>query len=206
MFLTLMVIGLSGLFVMAVPAFGGKHHGAFGRLGRGDAAQAALHAGQAAKLAGETAMVPSSGGHKSWLRLVPSPRLVFSMLALFGAFANAFVAAAGLAPLVAAAAAVVPAVLVERFAVMPIWRLMFRFQGEPSSPLEATILSDATAVTAFKNGRGIVSLVRDGRSVQFAASLIDEQRHLQVRVGDRLRVEDVDVRRERLTVSALSRH
>ena len=79
--------------------------------------------------------------------------------------------------------------------------LLFRFEGRPSSPLEELVLCDATAVTAFRNGRGIVSLVRDGRSVQFSAQLIEAQAAMEVRVGDRLRVEDLDAQRERLTVS-----
>jgi hypothetical protein len=208
MFLILMVIGLSGLVVMAVPAF--THHGAIGKLG---GTTRALHAAQVGKLAAsqhaltaatppghDTTIVPADPGAR-WTRLVPSPRLVFSLLALFGAFGNAFVAAAGLAPLAAALAAIVPTVLVERFAVTPVWRLVFRFQAEPSSPLEACILSEARAVTAFRNGRGIVSVVRDGRAVQFSGSLTPAQAHLPVRVGDRLRVEDVDAKRERLTLS-----
>jgi hypothetical protein len=201
MFLILMVIGLSGLVVMAVPAF--THHGAIGKLG---GTTRALHAAQVGKLAAsqhaltaatppghDTTIVPADPGAR-WTRLVPSPRLVFSLLALFGAFGNAFVAAAALA-------AIVPTVLVERFAVTPVWRLVFRFQAEPSSPLEACILSEARAVTAFRNGRGIVSVVRDGRAVQFSGSLTPAQAHLPVRVGDRLRVEDVDAKRERLTLS-----
>jgi hypothetical protein len=56
-------------------------------------------------------------------------------------------------------------------------------------------------VTPFRNGRGMVSLVRDGRLVQFAAQLTDAHAGMEVRVGDRLRVEDLDSQRERLTVS-----
>ena len=134
-------------------------------------------------------------------RFIPSPRLIFSVLALYGAFGNALVRAAHLTPLVAALLAVVPAAAVERFAVTPLWNLLFRFEGRSSSPLEELVLGDATAVTAFRNGRGIVSLVRDGRLVQFSAQLIEAQAALEVRVGDRLRVEDLDAQRERLTVS-----
>ena len=63
------------------------------------------------------------------------------------------------------------------------------------------MLADARAVTPFRNGRGIVELVRDGRIVQFDARLVDPQAGLAVKVGDRLRVEEVDAQRERLTVS-----
>ena len=180
MFLTFMVIGLVGLLVMALPALGrhGLHHGAL------HAKAALTHAGHAA----------------SATRFIPSPRLIFSVLALYGAFGNAGVHAFHLTPLVAGLAAVVPAIAIERFCVTPLWNLLFRFAGPPSSPLAELVLCEATAVTAFRNGRGIVSLVRDGRIVQFAAQLPPSHAERQVRVGDRLRVEDLDAQRERVTV------
>lgn len=209
MFLVLMVVGLAGLAVMALPALGrhaGGGHGLLraghaGRLSAGHVAHAAggaagkLAAGHAA--AGK-ALVPQHATGVT--RFLPSPRLVLSLLALFGAFGNVLVAL-GLAPWAAALAAIAPAALVERFAVTPVWRLLFRFQGQPSGPLEEVVMSDATAVTEFRKGRGIVSVVRDGRLVQFSARLVERDASLPVRVGDRLRVEDVDAARERLTVS-----
>src|ERR1700761_5852596 len=149
MFLTIMVVGLVGLAVMALPAFGrhagghlGAHHGPIAQLGHGagHAAQLGHHAapGHAApSLAApghalatqaqqSTALVPAG-----LTRFLPSPRLVFSLLALYGAFANALLHAAHVAPLVAALVAVVPAALVERVLVTPLWRLVFRFQGQP---------------------------------------------------------------------------
>lgn len=216
MFLILMVVGLAGLAMMAVPAFG-KHGGAIrgghalhaanvAKLAPIQAASAALTqagatagAGHLAQPDASTALVPQHGA--SLLRFVPSPRLVFSLLALYGAFGNALLRAVHLAPAWAALAAILPAAAVERFVVTPVWRLMFRFQGQPSRPLAEIVLSEATAVTAFRNGRGIVSVIRDGRSVQFSARLIDAQLSQPIRVGDRLRVEDLDPKRERLTVS-----
>lgn len=97
--------------------------------------------------------------------------------------------------------AAVPALLVESFLVRPIWNLLFRFQGRPSSPLETLLMSKAQAVVPFRNGRGIVSVVRDGRVVQLTATLRDNHVSLPVKVGDVLRIEDVDARRERVTVS-----
>lgn len=215
MFLTIMVIGLAGLVVMAIPAFarhggGGHTHthalpaGHVAKLGPGSALDgAAANAAATHHALGSTMALVPADGDRRWARFVPTPRLVFSVLALFGAFANALAGAAGLAPMVAAVAAVIPTLLVERFAVTPIWRLVFRFEGQPSSSLEATILSEAKAVTPFRNGRGIVAVLRDGRSVQFSAVLIAAEAKIPVRVGDRLRVEDVDARHERLTVSVL---
>lgn len=209
MFLILMVIGLTGLIVMAVPAFG--RHGGAGKLGHSHG-----HALHLPKLAAKSAppaapghaLVPS--GHDAlvrtdatagMMRFVPSPRLIFSVLALYGAFANALVHAAHLTTLAAALVAILPALAVERLAVTPLWNWLFRFQADPSSPLEMLLQAEARAVTAFPNGRGIVSVVRDGRTVQFSARLVEQQLATIVRVGDRLRVEDVDAKNERLTVS-----
>ncbi|HEY7956874.1 MAG TPA: hypothetical protein VII38_16330 [Polyangia bacterium] len=216
MFLILMVAGLVGLAMMALPAVG-RH---------GNVARGALHAGHAAKLGPMTAataalrgVAAKSGTHvgqalvqqgnalagaeteSGIARFIPSPRLICSLLALYGAFGNALLHAAHFSPLAAGLLATVPAILLEKFAVTPLWRLLFRFQGQPSSPLEELVLSEAKAVTPFRNGRGLVSLVRDGRLVQFAATLIESQAALSVRVGDRLQVEEVDGPRERVTVS-----
>jgi hypothetical protein len=200
MFLTVMVIGLAGLLVMALPAF--VRHG----IGGGHAAHHALHVKVTPALPGhaliqETNALAAAKSAAGPMRFIPSPRMIFSVLALYGAFGNALERAFHLAPLVAALVAVVPAGLVERFCVTPLWNLVFRFAGPSSSPLAELVLCDATAVTAFRNGRGMVSLVRDGRLVQFAAQLVDADAERQVRVGDRLRVEDLDAQRERLTVS-----
>jgi len=220
MFLTLMVVGLAGLLVMALPAFArhGSPGAAGGILRAGHVAKVgALHGasaalkgtaalkGAAAKAAGQAvagkagdAANAATGG---LTRFFPSPRLIFSLCALYGAFGNALERAAHLSTLEAALVALVPAVAVERFAVTPLWNLLFRFQGQPSSPLEELVLSEARAVTRFNGGRGMVSVVKDGRHVQLSARLVDTQAAMPVRVGDRLRVEDVDARRERLTVS-----
>jgi hypothetical protein len=187
MFLTLMVVGLTGLFLMAFPAFG-RHHAARGaHLGHG-ASRLLVRGGRA-------------GAAASALGWLPSPRAVCSVLALYGAFGNALVHAGHRSVGVAAIVAAVPALLVERFLVRPVWNLLFRFESQPSSPLDALVLSEARAVVPFRNGRGLVSVVRDGRVVQLSATLRPDQTALSVRVGDRVRVEEVDGRRERLTVS-----
>lgn len=196
MFLVLLVVGLVGLAVMAMPALG-RHAGAV-RGGH----HAALHAGHIAKLAAgqaaSKALVHASP--TGMTRFLPSPRLVFSLVALYGAFGNVLVALE--LPVIAAALlAIVPAALVERFLVTPLWRFLFGFQGQPSGSLEELVLAEATAVTPFKKGKGIVSVVRDGRVVQFAARLVDAEANLPVKVGDRLRIEDIEPARERVTVS-----
>jgi hypothetical protein len=84
-----------------------------------------------------------------------------------------------------------------------VWNLLFRFKADASSPLEELILADAQAVTAFRNGRGLITTVRDGRRVQLPARLCDKEAALLVAFGQRLRIEDVDARHERVTVSVV---
>jgi hypothetical protein len=122
-------------------------------------------------------------------------------MTLFGASGYALVAAWHVAPVLAGLLAVIPALLVERFAVTPIWNFLFRFQGTPSAPLHELVLNEARAVTSFHNGRGLVSVVHDGRVVQFRAELTAPQKALPVRVGDTLFVDEVDALNERVTVS-----
>lgn len=216
-FLALMVAGLTGLLVMALPAFG--HHAHFGSPhGLGTAGHSGLHLGPGPHGAthaggagtGQPLTAPghapgSSGGSStaSMLRFLPSPRMIFSLLALYGAFGNVLHGALHLPLYVAALVAIVPAALLEKFAVTPLWNAMIASQGKPSSPLEALTLCEAEAVTVFRNGKGIVAMERDGRMVQFSAQLLPEQAHLPVHVGDRLRVEEVDADRERMTVTVL---
>jgi len=195
MFLIIMVVGLAGLAVMALPALG-RHssHGVH-----------ALRAGHVTKLAPVSpgkALAHTSAQPTTLTRFVPSPRLVFSVLALWGAFGNVFVAA-NLAVWAAALLALVPTLLLERFAMTPLWRTLFKLEAQAARPLGEIVMSEATAVTAFRGGRGLISVVREGRLVQFSARLIDAQASLSVRVGDRLRIEDVDAARERVTVSVL---
>jgi hypothetical protein len=207
MFLTLMVIGLAGLAVMALPALTGAAHGHGGAPAHGSHAHFGARALGLAKGRGAQ---PGAADEALFaltsLRFLLSPRVIFSVLALYGAFGNALVHALHLAPTFAALVAILPTLLVERFAVAPLWNLAFRFQGQPSSPLGALVLEQAKAVTPFRNGRGLVAIVRDGRLVQFSASLAERHASARVSVGDRLLVEDVDAARERLTVSVPDRN
>jgi hypothetical protein len=205
-FLTLMVIGLVGLAAMAIPAFGHSHgalssHGALhGGLAHGvghAAATPALTSGRGAL----QQFLPADPAHESRLRFVPSPRAVFSVLALYGAFGNAGMHAFHLPLPLAALGAALPALLVEGLLVRPLWRVLFRVQGAACTPLEQLVLSEAEAVVPFRNGRGVVSTVRDGRRVQLAASLSKNQLALPVKVGDRLLIADVDAAHERVTVT-----
>lgn len=219
MFLTLIVVGLVGLLMMAMPVFrhhghthavhGGRfvlgHRGAVPRLGgRASGGRGAIMPGTAAAAVPAGQTIPADTAPARVLRFVPSPRAICSITALYGAFGNALLHAGHLPFAWAAVVAVLPALVVERFLVRPVWNLLFRFQGQPSAPLEALLLSEARAVVPFRNGRGLVSVERDGRVVQLAATLREDQAAIAVKVGDRLRIEDVDARRERVTVSVIT--
>ena len=206
-----MVIGLVGLAAMAVPAFARSHGALSGHAPHGALSHSAnpSHAAFGPQTAGGRAalqhLLPAEAGHGTRWRFLPTPRSVFSVLALYGAFGNAGVHAFRLPALLAALAALVPALLVEVALVRPLWKLLFRLHTPACSPLEQLILNEAEAVIPFRNGRGMVSTVRDARRVQLAAQLRRDQAALPVKVGDRLLIEDVDAANERVTVSLTQR-
>ena len=221
MFLMMMVIGLVGLAMMAIPAFARQGiarplPGHTGALGHGPTV-----AGHLPPHVSTHALVPapanpglgsrsnpellaaSDSAPPGLVRRLLSPRGVFTVLALYGAFGNALVEAFHLPPLLAALVAILPTLLVERFAVRPLWNMVFRLHGRPSGLLGELILNDAIAVVRFRNGRGIVSTNREGRVIQLAARLCAEDAARAVKVGDRLRIEEIDAERERVIVSVL---
>ncbi len=100
MFLTLMVVGLVGLVMMAIPALGGHRH--LGHIQTHGHAHA--HGGS---LAHHTAHAHAYAARDA-LRFLPSPRALFSISALYGAFGNALVRAAHLTTTRAALVAIVP--------------------------------------------------------------------------------------------------
>jgi hypothetical protein len=214
-FLIVMIVGLIGMVLMAIPGLNRHGHGGLAGHGHaiGHAGQGVGHAGHAAhggQLAGPVRLggaragrvgKEAGSGEGLLTRLVPNPRVIFSLLTAYGAFGYAMVGAAHLAPLLAALLAVVPAVLLERYALEPFWQAMLQFQGTPSAPLTEMVMCEAVAVTPFRNGKGVVSVVREGRDVQFSAHLLESQATMPVQVGDRLRVEEVDDAHERVVVS-----
>jgi hypothetical protein len=217
-FLIVMCVGLVGLGAMAVPGL--FHHGHLGHPGSLHATHVhgalphATHLGHPVAPHPGHLAAPHPGAHASahsahggdsgqgFLRFVPTPRVIFSVLALYGAFGN-MLALTFASLWLAALLALLPALLVERFLLSPLWKLAFRFQGQPSSPLPALLMEQARAVTPFHNGKGLVQVIRDGRSVQLSARLLEGQSMLPVRVGDTLRIEEIDPAHERVIVSLL---
>lgn len=209
-FLLLMCVGLVGLAALALPGLfhhggGHSHLGGHGAHGGGHGVHVAghgVHVGSHAHASPSGShAISGSHGARGLGQFIPEPRLILSLMALYGAFGNVFERALHFPFWLAALAAVLPALLLEWGVVGPLWRLALGFQGRPSSPLAALVLEEARAVTVFRNGKGLVEVVRDGRSVQFSARLVEGQEALPVRVGDRLRIEDIDPRNERVTVS-----
>ncbi len=196
-FLVIMVGGLAGLILMALPVFGRHaHHSGVGH--------AAVHSGHVASANSHGAIhsglkagsVRSNGG---LLRLT-QPRVIFSFAALYGALgygACMLGATAGLSALLA----IIPAIALERLVVNRVWEILMGFQGRPASPMTDLTFERATALTAFHNGKGIVQVIRDGRAVQLTAHLSPEQAALPVNVGDTLRIEEVDAAHERVQVT-----
>lgn len=210
LFLILMIAGLFGMALMAIPAFGRHSHGAgvHGHLphaghvpgiGAARGGSAILPGSRAAGIA----PVRASGvnASNSLSRFVPSPRIVFSIMAAYGAFGFALDTSTKL-PLVAIyVLALIPAVLLERLMLTPLWNFLLGFQGQPCTPVEHLVMCEAEAVTPFRNGKGIVRVVHDGRDVQFSAQLPSDQARMPVRVGDKMRIEEVASDGEHVKVS-----
>jgi len=212
LFLVAMIVGLIGMVLMAIPGLNRHGHGGLAGHGHaiGHAGHGISHSGQGAHLAGPGRLGGLRGGKGGkegaageglLARLIPSPRVVFSLLTAYGAFGYALVGAAHMPTLLAAWLAVIPAIALERYALEPFWRAMLQFQGTPCAPLTEMVMCEAVAVTPFRNGKGVVSVVREGRDVQFSARLLENQAAMPVQVGDRLRVEEVDDAHERVVVS-----
>lgn len=216
-FLALIIAGLTGLICMALPGLARHGSATPGTHSMSPAGHGVAHAGGAhapvAHHGGSGLRVSAKGVVNAkgatqeaavnpiwWGRLIPSPRVIFSMLALIGAFGYAF-DSLHLATWLSGLLALIPASLVERFMITPLWNFLFRFQGVPCTPLEEMVLQEAEAVTPFRNGRGLVSVVHDGRLVQFRAEVTGEQASVPVSVGDKLQIESVDAENERVTVS-----
>ena len=202
LFLALLVIGFVGMLLMAIPGLNQHGHAGIGSHlppqtpHLPGTAHSALPPGTH-----PASNAPTLGDNASLTRFIPSPRVVFGLLALYGAFGNAFEKAGHLSFGISALLAAVPALLLERYALGPFWNKLMAFQGAPCAPLETLVMSEAKAVTPFRNGRGMVSLEYEGRLVQMRADLLPAQAAMPVRVGDTLRIEEVDGGNERVTVS-----
>lgn len=140
----------------------------------------------------------------SWLWSLTSPRVLFSLLIGFGT--TGMVLRNALSRSLTLAAAVAGGLLFEQLFVGPVWNFMMRFASAPALTLESVLQDEVQAVTGFDaDGHGLVTAEVDGQVVQLLATLRSEDRAtgVRVRAGDRLRVEEVDGRRNRCVVSPL---
>jgi hypothetical protein len=209
-----LALGGAGLGAMALAGLG--HHGG----GHHGPSHGHHHAGGHASHGGHGAAHGShAGGHHHDLpgataatKLVShgvgaliSPRIVFSFLVGFGAAGILLRSLIGSGWLLLAATLGL-GILFERLVVAPLWRFVGRFESSPALTLDSCITDEARAVSSFDaRGQGLVAVELDGQLVQVLGTLRHEDRDagVRVRAGDRLRVEDVDGRRNRCTVSWL---
>jgi hypothetical protein len=145
---------------------------------------------------------PDSWKSQAWSWL--SPRVLFNVLVGFGA--TGLVAERLLGPVLALPVALIGGLAFEAVVVRPIFNSLFRFESQPAQTLESAIMSQGQAVTGFDvNGNGLVSIELGGEVVQILGTLTPEERKARVRVraGDALRIEDIDSKRNRCTVSRI---
>ncbi len=213
LYISSLLLGATGLGVMAVSGLGHHGHGGHAAPASGTAhgghAGHSAHAGHVHGPAGHVHAPAAPGGIRSATTSVlwaaASPRHFFSFFLGFGAIGDLLRPVLGGPVLLAVA--IVGALLFDRVVVSPLWNLSMRFASTPASMLESAVTDDATAVTAFDaNGQGIVAIEVDGQIVQILATLRQDDRALggaRVRAGQQVRVEDVDAERNRCTVSLI---
>jgi hypothetical protein len=207
LYITSLLLGVVGLGAMAVGGLGahgaGHAHGPLGHGGHGHGGHANLghgHAGHGAGSRGHA--VSPHPTAMSRIDLLRSPRLLFSLALGFGA--TGLLARPVLGGPLLIAAATLGAVAFEWGIVGPLWNFAMRFASRPAATLESAVSDEATAVTAFdNNGQGIVSLEVDGQIIQILATLQPNDRLLgsRVRAGQRVRIEEVNTKKNCCTVS-----
>lgn len=213
------VLGAAGMAAMALLGFtsshsGGHAHDTGGHEFHGIAGH--IHTPPTAHAGHGVAHSAASHGHVvahaqlhaeswkstawSWL----SPRVLFNVLVGFGA--TGLVAEKLLGPVLALPIALVGGLAFEAVVVRPIFNSLFRFESQPAQTLESAIMSQGKAVTGFDvNGNGLISLELGGELVQILGTLTADERNagIRVRAGDAVRIEDIDSKRNRCTVSRI---
>ena len=213
------VLGAAGMAAMALLGFTSSHSGghahdtgghefhgvaghihtpATGHAGHGVAHSAAPHTHAVAH--GHLHSESWKSTAWSWL----SPRVLFNVLVGFGA--TGLVAERLLGPVLALPVALVGGLAFEAVVVRPIFNSLFRFESQPAQTLESAIMSQGKAVTGFDvNGNGLISLELGGEVLQVLGTLTADERNagIRVRAGDAVRIEDIDSKRNRCTVSRI---
>lgn len=211
LYITSLSLGAIGLIVMALGGLGVRGHAGHVVHGRGSGqARGGQTGGQTGGRAGHAngAVSQVHGAREaaaSALWAVTSPRFLFSVVLGFGAVGALLRPVLG-GPILLTAA-IAGGIAFERVIVSPLWNFAMRFASTPASMLESAVSDEATAVTSFDaNGQGIVSIEVDGQIVQILATLQRDDRMLggdRVRVGQRVRIDDVDAEKNCCTVSLI---
>ena len=147
---------------------------------------------------------PHSDAWKSNLWSWLSPRVMFNFLVGFGA--TGLIVERLVGPVLAFPIALAGGVAFEALVVRPIFNSLFRFESGPAQTLESALMSEGRAVTGFDaGGNGLISLELGGEVVQVLGTQLSEERAagVRIRAGDTVRIEDVDSRRNRCTVSRI---
>ena len=203
-----LAIGAVGFLAMALTGLGRHGHAhARGGPGRGPGPGSAHAHGHGHVGAKHTHQIHGSRAREtaaSWLWSLTSPRVLFSLLIGFGT--TGLVLRNAWSRSLTLAAAVAGGLLFEQLFVGPVWNFLMRFASAPALTLESVLQDEVQAVTGFDaEGHGLITAEVDGQVVQMLASLRPEDRAtgVRIRAGDRLRVEEVDGRRNRCVVSPL---
>ncbi len=136
----------------------------------------------------------------AWL----SPRVLFGVLVGIGA--AGLLLRPYLPALFVAVLALTAGVLFEVGVLNPVWGLLFRFASQPARTLADAWMEVGTATTAFDaTGDGLVRIELNGEVRQILGRLRPEDRRagVRVRMGDRVRVEEVDPTRNECVVAWL---
>jgi hypothetical protein len=148
----------------------------------------------------------SHAHHDSWRSSVwswLSPRVLFNFLVGFGA--TGLIVERLVGPVLALPIAV-GGVAFEALVVRPIFNSLFRFESGPAQTLESALMSEGRAVTGFDTkGNGLISLELGGEVVQVLGTQLSQERAagVRIRAGDTVRIEEVDSKRNRCTVSRI---
>jgi hypothetical protein len=206
LYLTSLALGGVGLAAMAVSGLAHHGHDSASHAGsHGHAGQVHSHDPGHGHHSSHSHDGPAKVADSHTLLALLSPRTLFSLCLGFGTAGVVLRSFLG-GPLLLAGA-VAGALLFERLLVGPLWKLVMRFESSPAQTLESAITSEAIATSTFdRNGHGMVSVEVDGQVVQLLGQLSPTDRALgvSVRAGARLRIEEVDVARNRCTVSLSS--
>lgn len=192
-------LGFGGIVAMALLGMSGAGDDVGDGFGSDDAGSIDVD-GDGGKSQG----APSGGFRVAPLMSFLSPRVLFSVLLGFGAagvLGQKLVAEPWLL-LVALACGVAFEAIVFR----PLWNLIFRFASRPARTLESLVAEEARVVTSFDaSGHGLISVDMDGQVVQMLARLSHQARQSSTRLrsGDRVFIENVDVRKNSCVVSPL---